>query len=109
MSYSTVEIWIMIAGVALGTYLLRFSFLGVIGDRDLPEWVLRHLRYVTVAVMPALIAPWVLWPEATGGEPDAARLLAAFVTCAVGVWRRNLVVSVIAGMATLYAVMWVLG
>jgi branched-subunit amino acid transport protein len=53
------------------------SFLGLIGGRELPGWVLRHLRYVAVAVMPALVSPPVVWPTANGGEPEPSRLLAA--------------------------------
>ncbi|MFQ5438947.1 MAG: AzlD domain-containing protein, partial [Paracoccaceae bacterium] len=64
-------LWIVIILLALGTYLIRFSFLGLIGGRELPNWVLRHLRYVAVAVLPGLVAPLVVWPQATGGVPDA--------------------------------------
>ena len=39
----------------IGTFLVRFSFLGLIGNRDLPPWLLRHLRYTPVAVFPALV------------------------------------------------------
>lgn len=103
------QIWLIIALLGVGTFLIRFSFLGLVGDRKLPDWLLRHLRYTPVAVMPALVTPLVLWPEATGGEPDPARLSAAAVTLAVGVWRRNVVLAVLAGALTLYSVMWWLG
>ena len=84
-------------------------FLGLIGDRPLPAWVLRHLRYTAVAVIPALVAPLVLWPPATGGEIDPARLGAAAVTLAVGLWTKNLLVSVICGVATLYSLLYFVG
>jgi len=96
-------IWLVIAGLGLGTYAIRISFLGLVGDRPLPDWVLRGLRYTPVAVMPGLFAPLVLWPEATGGTPDPARLAAAGVTLAVGAATRSVVGAVLAGMATLYA------
>lgn len=101
-------LWIVIAGLGLGSFLLRFSFLGLIGSRPLPEWVLRHLRYTAVAVLPGLVAPLVLWPGATGGEPDPARLAAALVTLVVGYWRKNVLLAIIAGGATLYALLAVL-
>jgi branched-subunit amino acid transport protein len=106
MIYSQAEIWFIILGVATGTYILRFSFLGLIGDRPLPEWVERHLRYVAVAVLPAIAAPLVLWPEATGGEIDLPRIFAALVACAIGVWRRSVVLSVFTGLLTLYVLLW---
>ncbi|MEM6477504.1 MAG: AzlD domain-containing protein, partial [Pseudomonadota bacterium] len=81
ITQSTWTIWAIIVGLGLGSFLLRFSFLGLIGDRNLPPWVLRHLRYTAVAVLPGLVAPAVIWPAATGGDPDPARLSAALVTC----------------------------
>jgi branched-subunit amino acid transport protein len=69
MSYSDAQIWIIIVLLGVGTFLIRFSFLGLIGNRELPEWVLRHLRYTAVAILPAMVAPLVLWPAANGANP----------------------------------------
>ena len=96
-------IWTVIALLGLGTFFIRFSFLGLIGGRELPEWVLRHLRYTAVAVLPGLVAPLVLWPAATGGAFDAPRLAAAVATVGVGLWRRNVLAGMIAGLLVLYA------
>ena len=101
MSYSDFEIWFLIVALGIGTFLIRFSFLGIVGDREMPEWVLRHLRYTPVAVLPGLVAPLALWPEATGGSPDPARLAAAVVTVAVAWWRKSALWGVCAGFATL--------
>ena len=60
-------IWTVIVLLGIGTFLIRYSFLGLIGKRPMPPWVLRHLRYTAVAVLPGLVAPLVLWPAATGG------------------------------------------
>ena len=51
------EVWIVILALGAGTYLIRFSFLGLIGSRRLPEFVLRLLRYTPVALFPGIIAP----------------------------------------------------
>ncbi|MEL6992036.1 MAG: AzlD domain-containing protein, partial [Pseudomonadota bacterium] len=50
-------LWIVIVGLGVGSYLFRFGFIGIIGDRNLPPWILRHLRYTAVAVLPGLVAP----------------------------------------------------
>ena len=109
MTYSQPTIWIIIAGLAVGTFLIRYSFIGLIGDRELPDWVLRHLRYTAVAVLPGLIAPLVVWPAATGGQPEASRLAATVAAFAIGIWLRSPLGAVIGGMATLYAVQYFLG
>lgn len=105
MNYSTTEIWVIIVLVALGTYLIRFSFIGLIGDRELPEWVLRHLRYTPVAVLPGLVAPLVLWPDATGGAYDAPRLTAAAVTIFLGVVFKNMFLAIFGGATTLFVML----
>jgi branched-subunit amino acid transport protein len=97
------NIWIVIAATSIGTYLIRFSFLGIIGNRTLPDWALRHLRYAPVAVIPGLIAPLVLWPAATGGETDPARLLAALATLIVGIWWKSMLPAIAAGALVLYS------
>ena len=65
MSQTTFETWLIILALGVGTYLFRFSFIGLIGSREMPEWLLRHLRYTPVAMLPALVAPLILWPSAT--------------------------------------------
>lgn len=98
----TAQIWTVMIALGLGTFLLRFSFLGMIGSRQMPGWALRLLRYTPVAVMPGLVAPLVLWPAATGGETDPARLTAALVTLAAGVLTRNVLAAICFGAAALY-------
>lgn len=109
MNQSPSEIWLVILGLGIGTFVIRFSFLGLIGKRELPEWLLRLLRYTPVAVLPGLVAPLVLWPPATGGQPDLARLAAAAVTLGLGLWTRNVIISVLAGMITLFALLALTG
>lgn len=109
MTMSDAQIWTIIVLVALGTYLIRFSFIGLIGDRELPPWVLRHLRYTPVAVLPGLVAPLVLWPEATGGALDAPRLTAAAVTILLGVMFKNMMLAILGGGATLFLMLMFMG
>jgi branched-subunit amino acid transport protein len=106
---SPAAIWTVILVLGAGTYALRLSFLGLIGSRELPPWVLRLLAYVPVAVLPALVAPLVVWPAATGGEPDAPRMIAAAAALAVGALARGVLSAIAAGMAVLYLALWLLG
>lgn len=106
---SDLKIWIVILALGAGTYFLRWSFLGALGNRPLPTWAERLLRYTAVSVLPALTAPLVLWPAATGGKPDPARLSAAAVTLAVGFITRNVLAAILAGAATLFAVLYLMG
>ena len=95
------DFWMLTVLLGIGTFLIRFSFLGLIGSRPLPGWLLLHLRYVGVAVFPALVVPMVVWPAATGGEVEPIRLVAAAVAFAAG-WRLGVVSAILAGMGTLW-------
>ena len=104
-----IDFWIVTVGLGLGTYAIRFSFLGMLGNRPLPVWMVRCLRYTAVAILPALVAPAVLWPAATDGQPDPARLLAAAATILAGFLTRSMMAAIAAGGASLFAGLWLFG
>ena len=99
--------WALTIALGLGTFAIRFSFLGLLGGRELPEWALLHLRYVGVAVFPALFTPLVLWPDATGGDMDPVRIIAAIAAFLVGL-RGSVIGAIIARMGTFYALAFIL-
>ncbi|MGY6412130.1 MAG: AzlD domain-containing protein [Alkalilacustris sp.] len=101
MSLSTTEIWVVILVLGAGTFLIRFSFLGLGGAAGWPPLVLRLLRYTPVAVIPGLVAPLVIWPQATDGVLDAPRMAAAVATLAVGLWLRSATWAIVAGAVVL--------
>lgn len=103
------DIWLTVIMLGIGTYVIRYSFIGFIGDRELPEWLTRHLLYVPAAVMPGLIAPLTLWPEATGGDPDPARLIAATTALLIGSIFRSVLGAIFGGMGMLYLMLYLLG
>ena len=91
------DIWIVIIGMAIGTFLIRYSFIGIVGDRPMPGWLLRLLRFTPVAVLPGVVAPMLI---ETGGDGslDPLRLIAAIATLAVGVLTRNVLYAIITGL-----------
>ena len=109
MQASAFQIWLIIILLGIGTYLLRWSFLGALGNRELPGWVMRMLRYTPVSVLPALVAPLVVWPAATGGETDPARLGAALAALAVGLATRHVLWAILAAFGSLYSLLWLFG
>lgn len=103
------QLWTVIAALAVGSFALRFLFIGLVGNRVLPEWLMRHLRYTAVAMLPALVTPLVVWPSVTDGALDPPRLIAAIATLVVGYLTRNVVLAILAGAGTLYALLFLLG
>lgn len=109
MSYSDAQLWVIILALGVGTFLIRFSFLGALGNRELPPWLLRHLRYTAVGILPAMVTPLVLWPEATGGTLDPVRMAAAVVGLGVGLWTKNAIWAIVSGMGSFWALGALLG
>ncbi|NRB04211.1 MAG: AzlD domain-containing protein [Rhodobacteraceae bacterium] len=101
-------LWIVIIALGLGSYLLRISFLVFVGGRPMPEWLLRHLRYTAVAILPALIAPLVVYAGEDGGV-DPARILAALLTVAVGYFTRNTLLAIVVGAMALFGGIYLFG
>lgn len=98
-------LWFVIFGLGIGSFLLRFAFLGFVGDRPLPDWLVRHLRYTAVAILPALVAPLVVY-SGEDGSTDLTRVAAAVVTLGVGVWTRSVFAAIGAGAATLFILVY---
>jgi branched-subunit amino acid transport protein len=91
--------WITITAIGVGSFLLRFSFLGLIGDRPIPDWLLRHLRYSAVALLPAMVAPVTVWVGKPGTEIDYVQIVCAAITLAVGISIENTFAAIGAGLA----------
>lgn len=104
---SALYVWTVILGLGLFTYLIRFSFLGLVGDRAPSPFAARLLRYVPAAVLPALVAPMVVLDRDGGGFTAPHAWVAALVAVAVGASSRNLVATILAGMAAFHLFRWV--
>lgn len=102
-------IWVVIISVGIGTYLLRLSFLALIGNRALPSWVIRHLRYTAVAVLPALVIPMIVWSDTkAGSEVSIVQIIAALAALVLGWWRSSVLVAIFAGMGVYYVLNYVM-
>ena len=91
--------WTIIFALGIGSFVIRFSFLGLIGNRPMPPWLLRHLRYAAVAILPGIAAPLVVWPS-EGATGDPVRLASAAMTVVIGYFTKNVLAAIVAGGAT---------
>lgn len=107
MSESTA--WLVIAVIGAGTFAFRFSGIRFFGARSMPEPLLRALRYVPAAVIAAIVAPAIVHggPD-PGFDTDNARLFAGLVAAAVAWTSRSVLLTLAAGMGSLWLIEWVL-
>lgn len=95
---------LLVAGMALVTFLIRYPLLELVGKIELPERLFKALRYVPPAVLAAIIVPSVIMPKGEIALTPANPFLVAGVVSALVAWRsKNLLLTVIIGMITLLA------
>jgi branched-subunit amino acid transport protein len=102
------ELVLLIAGMALVTYMTRYSMILLLGRWDVPRVVTVALTYVPMAAFAAIIAPEVLLHkgEITLGS---ARFVAGMAAILVVAFTRHILLTIVIGMGTLWAVQSVIG
>lgn len=94
---------LLIAGMAAVTFGVRYPVLALFSRLTLPAWVMRALRFVPLAVLSAIIAPAMFIPEGTLISGVETGALFAGVVAALVAWRtKNLLLTIIIGMAALW-------
>lgn len=93
---------VVVAVIAVGTYLVRAGPALALADRELPTVVRRALRNVGPAVLAALVVVSVAADGSGGVDVEAAEVAALVAAGGVAWWRRNLIWSLAAGMAALW-------
>lgn len=91
--------------VGLLTYSARAVPILFLADRTLPPPIERALRYVGPAVMSALVITLTASGEGMSGV-DLEEWLALAVAATVTALTRNLIAGLVAGMGTLWIVIW---
>ena len=97
------DVWIVIVGMAVATYLTRAPLLLALARRPLPPRVRLWLRLIPLAVLPAIALPMVLVAPDGGGRlaltPGHPPLWGAVAVLALAAWRVNLLTTIAVGVA----------
>lgn len=102
-------IWLTMISVGILTFLTRFSFIALLERWQAPLIVQRALRFVPVAVLTAIIIPeLVLNTGKLDVSPTNLRLLAGLVAVLVAWKTKNVVWTILAGMAVFWMLRLVL-
>lgn len=100
--------WIMLAGGAL-TFGMRLFFIYLFGRLEVPETMRRALHFVPPAVLSAIILPELL---IRSGKLDLSlgnsRMAAGLVAVVVASITRNTLLTILAGMAALLILQFVM-
>ncbi len=94
---------LVVVAVGVATYVMRAGLILLLANRTLPAVVERSLRYVGPAVLAALTVSLAFGTSEGGAANlEAPEILALLASGGVAAWRRNLVETLIVGMAVFW-------
>lgn len=101
------SLWGLFLAVGAGTFALRLSFIELYGRLSIPPVLQRALAYVPASVLAALVLPAVMLSH-TGAEFsfENPRLYAAAVAALVAWASRNTILTLAAGMGSLWTLQY---
>ena len=106
-SFGSIDGWLAIIGLAIGTFAIRYSFIGLLAGKKLPPRFERALQLAVPAIFAALVVPMILlhagnlnlherWPH----------IVAVLATGVYAWWRGGMLISLVIGMVTLHTLSW---
>ena len=101
--------WLLIMGMMLVTFGIRYPVLAMSGRLKLPPRLLQALHYVPPAVLTAIVVPAVLVESGDLWISVAnPRIVGAIAALTIGLWRQNLLLTIVVGMAAFLVWQWLL-
>ena len=96
-------VWLIMLGLAAGTFLIRVSFILILGESEMAPRIARALRFVPGSVLSALVVPQILTRGNALQISIANPQLVAAVVAALIAWRtKNVVLTILGGMLVLW-------
>ncbi len=101
------NLWLIFILIGIAAFLIRISFIALIGRRQFLQWLRRALRFVPAAVFAALVVPELFYRSGVF-TPASPQLIAGLVAIAIA-WRtRSVLLTIISGVGVLWALNTVL-
>ena len=97
------SIWLVMLLGGLLTFAIRFVLIYLFGRFEIPETMRKALHYVPPAVLSAIIFPELLIRDGVLSlSLDNYRMLSGLVAIFVAWFSRNILITILAGMVTLF-------
>ena len=97
------NLWLIFIAAGVITYLIRLSFILLLGDREIPDLFRCALRLMPPAVLSALIFPELLIQESQLNFSISNPRLVAGIIAVFVAWRtKNVVLTFLVGMISLW-------
>ncbi|MBF4509808.1 MAG: AzlD domain-containing protein [Aeromicrobium sp.] len=103
-------IWLVIAGMAITNFVIRFPSLAVLSRARLPEWLRRWLSFIPVSAMATLVVAGVARPDGAWLGPTENPYLWAALGTGLVYWRtRSFLGATLGGVVMFLALRALLG
>ncbi len=102
-------IWLIMIGLAIGTFLIRVSFILLLGKRQVPPLLAKSLRFIPASILSALVVPQILTRNSALQISFTNPQLLAGIVAGVVAWRtKNVLFTILSGMVMLWILQAVL-
>ena len=100
--------WALIIYCGLITYLTRFSMIAILKKEMFNNRVREVLSYVPSAIFPAIIFPAIFLDDLGVFQfEDNPKILAAAIAMIIGILSRNIIATIISGLASYWFLIFV--
>ena len=101
--------WALIIYCGIITYLTRFSMIAILKKEMFNNRVREVLSYVPSAIFPAIIFPAIFLDDLGVFQfEDNPKILAALIAMIIGILSRNIVATIISGLASYWFIIFVI-
>ena len=100
--------WALIIYCGIITYLTRFSMIAILKKEMFNNRVREVLSYVPSAIFPAIIFPAIFLDDLGVFQfEDNPKILAAAIAMTIGILSRNIIATIISGLASYWFLIFV--
>ena len=100
--------WTLIIYCGLITFFTRFSMIALLKKEMFNDRIREILSYVPSAIFPAIIFPAIFLDNfGTIQLEDNPKILAAIIAMCVGIYSRNIIATIFAGLASYCTIIFI--
>ena len=100
--------WTLIIYCGLITFFTRFSMIAILKKEMFNDRIREILSYVPSAIFPAIIFPAIFLDNfGTIQLEDNPKILAAIIAMCVGIYSRNIIATIFAGLASYWTIIFI--
>ena len=100
--------WALIIYCGLITFFTRFSMIALLKKEMFNDRIREILSFVPSAIFPAIIFPAIFLDNfGTIQLEDNPKILAAIIAMCVGIYSRNIIATIFAGLASYWTIIFI--